>query len=116
MIELLRSAGAQVNSSAAFHRTSCGPARDQVLAWSARRLLDLLHGRGRRPLRLNPPGARDMTAQEQTLAAMFAALDSDDQDGALRHAQWLVPTTETKRLVRWARPVVECGGRARIAA
>lgn len=93
-----------------------GSGRARVLAWSARRLVDLLRYRGRRPLHLHAPGAAGMTGQERALAAMFAALDAGDADGALAHAQWLVPTAEAGRLVRWARPVVECGGGTRRAA
>lgn len=116
MIELLRTAFAGDDSREDCRYSGVGPARTQVLTWSARRLIDLLQFRGRRRLDLNPPGAAELTGQERTLAAMFAALDAGDTDGALGHAQWLVPTAEAKRLVRWAQPVVECGGRARQAA
>lgn len=116
MIEALRTVSAEHLSPFNHRHSARGPARAQVLAWSARRVIDLLQSRGRRPLRLNAPGAAEMTGQERALAAMFAALDTGDTNGALAHAQWLVPATEAKRLVRWAEPVVECGARAREAA
>lgn len=103
----------------AYHASGdegCGPARMRQLTWSTRRFLDLLRYRGRRPLHLFQPGTAELTGQERTLQALFAAVDAGDEEAALRHAQWLVPTTEAARLVRWAQPVVECGAKLRIAA
>lgn len=114
MIELLRAAYNQDAPSCA--ESFSGGSRAQVLTWSARRVIDLLQYRGRRPLALNQPGAADFTPQEQILSAIFAALDAGDIDDALVRAQWLVPTGEARRLVRWAQPVVQCASRHRRAA
>lgn len=114
MIELLRAAYLQDEPSCSD--ASSAGLRDQVLAWSARRVVDLLHYRGRRPLALNAPGTAHLTAHEQILTALFASLDAGDTDDALARAQWLVPTGEARRLVRWAQPVVQCASRHRRAA
>lgn len=114
MIELLRTAYLQ--DMPACSETAPGGSRAQVLAWSARRVVDLLQYRGRRPLALGRPGAPDLTPQEQILTAIFAALDAGNSDDALARAQWLVPTSEARRLVRWAQPVVQCASRHRRAA
>lgn len=116
MIEWLRAVDSRNNSSARHSAVACGAGRDQVLFWSAQRLVDLLRCRGRRPLQLGRPGSDSLTPQERTLSALFTAIDAGDHPAALAHAQWLVPTTEAKRLARWAQPVVESGVRARIAA
>lgn len=103
----------------AYHNPSdecCGPPRARQLAWSSRRVVDLLRYRGRRPLQLAKPGSAELVGQELTLQALFTAVDAGDSEAALRHAQWLVPTTEVARLVRWAQPVVETGAKLRIAA
>ena len=103
----------------AYHNPAdecCGPPRLRQLAWSSRRVIDLLRYRGRRPLHLAQPGSAALTGQELTLQALLAAVDAGDAQAALRHAQWLVPTTEAARLVRWAQPVVETGAKLRIAA
>ena len=114
MIELLRAASLHDVSSCG--KTLPGGSRAQVLAWSARRVVDLLRHRGRRPLSLNVPGAADLTPQEQILLAIFTALDAGHSDDALARAQWLVPTSEARRLVRWAQPVLQCAARTRRAA
>lgn len=94
----------------------CGPPRARQLAWSSRRLVDLLRYRGRRPLHFAQPGSADLTGQERALHALFTAVDAGEEEAALRHAQWLVPSTEAARLVRWAQPVLECGAKLRFAA
>jgi hypothetical protein len=114
MIELLRAAHLQDMPSCS--ETVSGGSRAQVLVWSARRVIDLLRYRGRRPLALNQPGAADLTPQEQILSSIFAALDAGNHDDALTRAQWLVPTSEARRLVRWAQPVVQCATRLHRAA
>jgi len=114
MIELLRAAYLQ--DVPPCSESAPGGSRAQVLAWAARRVVDLLQYRGRRPLTLNQPGAADLTPQERILSAIFAALDAGDNEDALARAQWLVPTSEARRLVRWAQPVVQCAARTRRAA
>lgn len=80
--------------------------------WSTERLMQLLAIAGRRPLDINSPCSPQRTAQERMLDSLMDALARQDEERALRVAEWLVVKNEAPRLVRWARPLAHLWTRA----